>query len=59
MYALISTYDDGAYDKDMYEVIDKLLDSVLTKYTVVFDDFNEKDEKKSAVMGKYEMEETN
>jgi len=56
VYAPTSTYDDEVIE-DMYEEINKLLDSVPTKYTMVLGDFNAKIgmrmKGESAIMGKY------
>ena len=56
MYATTSTYDNKVIE-DMYEEINKQLDSVPTKYTMVLGDFNPKIgmrmKGESAIMGKY------
>ena len=55
VYAPTSTYDDEVIE-DMYEEINKLLDSVTTKYTMVLGDFNAKigmrKKGESVIMGK-------
>ena len=56
VYAPTSTYDDEVIE-DMYEEINKLFDSVPTKYTMVLGDLNAKigmrKKGESAIMGKY------